>query len=240
MLLLRLCGRRRWLRSRTGWPGRAGIRGGSMRRGWRHGSRWRRHGSRSPRCSGARPRSVVFTSGATESIASACWGAAERGGHQVLAAVEHSAVRLAAEAHGEVTIVGVDGHGRVDPDELIERGPRGHRPRPHPVGEPRGGHPPARRARSWPRAASVGCSCTSTPPPAPGTIPSPSTSSAPICCPCRSHKLGGPTGHGRPPRAPGPADPTADGRRRSGASPARRPRAGGGHRRLRRRRGRAV
>ena len=68
---------------------------------------------------GARPRSVVFTSGATESIASACWGAAERGGHQVLAAVEHSAVRLAAEAHGEVTIVGVDGHGRVDPDDLM-------------------------------------------------------------------------------------------------------------------------
>jgi cysteine desulfurase len=68
---------------------------------------------------GARPRSVVFTSGATEAIAAACWGAAERGGHQVLAAVEHSAVRLAAELHGEVTIVGVDRHGRVDPDELL-------------------------------------------------------------------------------------------------------------------------
>lgn len=68
---------------------------------------------------GARPRSVVFTSGATEAIAAACWGAAERGGHQVVAAVEHSAVRLAAEAHGEVTVVGVDGHGRVDPDELL-------------------------------------------------------------------------------------------------------------------------
>jgi len=68
---------------------------------------------------GARPRSVVFTSGATESIVSACWGAAEQGGHQVLAAVEHSAVRLAAEAHGEVTVVGVDGHGRIDPDELV-------------------------------------------------------------------------------------------------------------------------
>jgi cysteine desulfurase len=68
---------------------------------------------------GARPRSVVFTSGATESIVSACWGAAERGRHQVLAAVEHSAVRLAAEALAEVTVVGVDGHGRIDPDELI-------------------------------------------------------------------------------------------------------------------------
>jgi cysteine desulfurase len=68
---------------------------------------------------GARPRSVIFTSGATEAIAAACWGAAERGGHQVLAAVEHSAVRLAAEVHGEVTVVGVDRHGRIDPDELL-------------------------------------------------------------------------------------------------------------------------
>jgi len=68
---------------------------------------------------GARPRSVVFTSGATEAIAAACWGAAERGGHQVLAAVEHSAVRLAAGTHGEVTVVGVDGHGRVDPSALL-------------------------------------------------------------------------------------------------------------------------
>lgn len=68
---------------------------------------------------GTRPRSVVFTSGATEAIAAACWGAAERGHHQVLAAVEHSAVRLAAGAHGEVTVVGVDGLGRVDPDELL-------------------------------------------------------------------------------------------------------------------------
>ncbi|MGK2949254.1 MAG: cysteine desulfurase family protein, partial [Acidimicrobiales bacterium] len=68
---------------------------------------------------GARPRSVVFTSGATEAIASACWGAAERGRHQVVAAVEHSAVRRSAEAHGDVTVVGVDGAGRVDPDELM-------------------------------------------------------------------------------------------------------------------------
>jgi cysteine desulfurase len=68
---------------------------------------------------GARPRSVVFTSGATESIVTACWGAAERGRHQVVAAVEHSAVRLAAEAHGEVTVVGVDSLGRIDPDALM-------------------------------------------------------------------------------------------------------------------------
>jgi cysteine desulfurase len=70
---------------------------------------------------GARPREVVFTSGATESIAAAVWGAAERGAHQVVPAVEHSAVRLAAAAlgGGEVTIVGVDGLGRVDPATLL-------------------------------------------------------------------------------------------------------------------------
>ncbi len=68
---------------------------------------------------GARPRSVVFTSGATESIAAASWGAAERGRHQVLAAVEHSAVGKAAQLHGDTTVVGADGLGRIDPDELI-------------------------------------------------------------------------------------------------------------------------
>ena len=45
---------------------------------------------------GARNREVCFTSSATEAIAAACWGAAERGGHQVVPAVEHSAVRLSA------------------------------------------------------------------------------------------------------------------------------------------------
>ncbi|MET0729046.1 MAG: aminotransferase class V-fold PLP-dependent enzyme, partial [Acidimicrobiales bacterium] len=69
---------------------------------------------------GARPRSVVFTSGATEAIAAACWGAAERGGHQVLAAVEHSAVRKAAQACGDVTVVGVTSTGRVDADRLLD------------------------------------------------------------------------------------------------------------------------
>src|SRR4051812_44529192 len=55
---------------------------------------------------GTRPRSVVFTSGATEAITAACWGAAERGSHQVLAAVEHSAVRRAAEDHAATTVIG--------------------------------------------------------------------------------------------------------------------------------------
>jgi cysteine desulfurase len=73
---------------------------------------------------GARNREVVFTSGATEAIAAACWGAAARASgagpsHQVVPAVEHSAVRLAADRHSEVTLVPVDGTGRVDVDDLM-------------------------------------------------------------------------------------------------------------------------
>ena len=68
---------------------------------------------------GARGREVVFTSGATEAIAAAVWGAAERGPHQVCAAVEHSAVRESAARASELTVVGVDAHGRVDPDEVM-------------------------------------------------------------------------------------------------------------------------
>ena len=73
-------------------------------------------------CFGARPREVVFTSGATESIAAAVRGAAHRGTHQVLSAVEHSAVRLSAQrlsAQGHrTTVVGVDSTGMADPDEM--------------------------------------------------------------------------------------------------------------------------
>ncbi len=75
---------------------------------------------------GARSREVVFTSGATEAIAAAVWGGAARAiertgsaGHQVVSAVEHSAVRRSAERAGPVTVVPVDGHGRVDPDALL-------------------------------------------------------------------------------------------------------------------------
>ena len=85
---------------------------------------------------GARNREVVFTSGATESIAAACWGAAARAAddapgtpgasgtastatHQVVTAVEHSAVRLAAARQGEVTSVPVAADGRVDPAAVV-------------------------------------------------------------------------------------------------------------------------
>ncbi len=69
----------------------------------------------------ARSREIVFTSGATEAIAMATWGAAERGPHMVMAAVEHSAVRESATAFAdEVTVVGVDHLGRIDASRLIE------------------------------------------------------------------------------------------------------------------------
>lgn len=67
---------------------------------------------------GCRSREVVFTSGATEAIATAAWGAASRGRHMVCPAVEHSAVRDAAARHGDVTEVGVDRAGRVDAQEV--------------------------------------------------------------------------------------------------------------------------
>lgn len=68
---------------------------------------------------GARPREVVFTSGASESIAAACWGAAERGRVQVVPEIEHSAVRLAAAQHAEVVAPGCDRTGRVDAEEVL-------------------------------------------------------------------------------------------------------------------------
>jgi cysteine desulfurase len=63
---------------------------------------------------GARPREVVFTSGATEAINAATHGAVERAGERIVAtAVEHSAVLEASRRHSLVT-VGVDHHGRAD------------------------------------------------------------------------------------------------------------------------------
>ena len=64
---------------------------------------------------GARPREVVFTSGATEAINAAVWGAARLhpAGAVVAAAVEHSAVRDAS-ARATVLTPPVDDLGRID------------------------------------------------------------------------------------------------------------------------------
>lgn len=76
-------------------------------------------------CFGARSREVVFTSGATESIATAVWGAAPRGSQVIVPAIEHSAVRASAAALVEsgthsIVAIGVDGAGRVDPGAIVD------------------------------------------------------------------------------------------------------------------------
>ncbi|GIU84117.1 MAG: cysteine desulfurase [Acidimicrobiales bacterium] len=69
---------------------------------------------------GARSREVVFTSGATESIVTALLGATRGSGHVVTCAVEHSAVLRTCERLPEVTVVGVDPDGRVDPERIAD------------------------------------------------------------------------------------------------------------------------
>ncbi len=76
---------------------------------------------------GARPREVVFTSSGTEAVNTAIWGAIARHrerfdgpGHIVTTAVEHSAVLDACHrTPGEVSVVGVDGLGRFDADDVM-------------------------------------------------------------------------------------------------------------------------
>jgi cysteine desulfurase len=74
---------------------------------------------------GARAREVVFTSGGTEAVNTAVWGAvarrtaSESRAHIVTTAVEHSAVLDACARTGiETTVVGVDRVGRFDPAEV--------------------------------------------------------------------------------------------------------------------------
>jgi cysteine desulfurase len=73
---------------------------------------------------GARPREVVFTASGTESVNTAVWGALARfpgAGHVVTTEVEHSCVRDAVNrADMDVTFVGVDRFGRVDPGDVID------------------------------------------------------------------------------------------------------------------------
>ncbi len=78
-------------------------------------------------CLGCRPGEVVFTSGGSESNNLAIRGIVEAlgGGHVVTSAVEHPAVlevvrALEAEGRIELTVVGVDRRGRVDPAEAVD------------------------------------------------------------------------------------------------------------------------
>jgi len=75
---------------------------------------------------GVRPRQVVFTSGATESVHAAVWGTTGRGpagtggdraaaGPIACAPVEHSSVREASAAAAPVTWIEVDGEATIEP-----------------------------------------------------------------------------------------------------------------------------
>ena len=79
----------------------------------------------------AKQREIIFTSGATESIAAATWGAVRRSveigatPHIVYATVEHSAVRRSSELFanafgGSVSVIGVDTTGRIDVEAFID------------------------------------------------------------------------------------------------------------------------
>ena len=75
---------------------------------------------------GTRPRQVVFTSGGTEAVNAATWGAtrARPDRPTMLADVEHSSVRDASARAGAVVRVGVDRSGRIDPgavEDLLQR-----------------------------------------------------------------------------------------------------------------------
>jgi cysteine desulfurase len=71
---------------------------------------------------GTRPRQVVLTSGGTEAVNTAVFGAAalRPGAPVVLADVEHSAVRESSRRAGPVELVGVDHEGRLDLEALSE------------------------------------------------------------------------------------------------------------------------
>jgi cysteine desulfurase len=69
-----------------------------------------------------RSAEVVFTSGGTEGDNLAVFGLAEPGDHVITSPIEHSAIGKSCarlrEIGCEVTEVPVDGHGRVDPDDV--------------------------------------------------------------------------------------------------------------------------
>jgi len=82
---------------------------------------------RAARVLGAKPSEIIFTSGGTESNNLAIFGTArllrDKGRHLITSAVEHHAVLhafeyLAKKEGFELTLLPVDGEGRVSPDDL--------------------------------------------------------------------------------------------------------------------------
>ena len=81
---------------------------------------------------GATPRQVIFTSGGTEAINAAVWGATRRhpGAPVLYANVEHSAVRDASDRLAPTEVLPVDGAARVDIAALATRLQDSRLPRP--------------------------------------------------------------------------------------------------------------
>ncbi len=79
---------------------------------------------------GVRPRQVVFTSGGTEAINAAVFGAARAAPSRpfACAAVEHSAVREASSRAGSVVELAVDRSGRIELDSVRAALARSDRP----------------------------------------------------------------------------------------------------------------
>ena len=101
-------------------------------------------------CLGCQPGEIVFTSGGSESNNLAIRGVIEAhgGGHVVTSAIEHPAVlevvrALEGEGRIELTVVGVDPVGRVDPAEVDRRSARRHRSGLADAGQQRGRDPAA-------------------------------------------------------------------------------------------------
>jgi cysteine desulfurase len=103
-----------FLTSSFGDPGRLHAEGRATRVALEHAR------TQVAECFGARPREVVFTSSGTEAVNAAIWGAGACG-HVVTTAVEHSSVLEAVRrAAAEVTVVGVDRHGRFSAGDVVD------------------------------------------------------------------------------------------------------------------------
>jgi cysteine desulfurase len=105
---------RAWLTSPAGDPGRVHAEGRAVRAAVEEAR------EQVAALVGVRPRQVVFTSGGTEAVHAAVWGAAwdRPGGAVACADVEHSSVREASARLARLVPIAVDGRGRIDPESL--------------------------------------------------------------------------------------------------------------------------
>ncbi len=103
---------REWLESPAGDPGRVHEEGRVVRDAIETAR------AQVAELLGVPPRRVVLTSGATESVHAAVWGALwdHPGGAILCAGVEHSSVRDSSARLAPVVEVPVDSNGRIDPD----------------------------------------------------------------------------------------------------------------------------